>query len=133
MAHRHQSFNLFVGSGIPENNPVELDMSFTPGIVQSIRVVVPGGLGAGIGIAYAHEVIIPHAGEGFILSTDTSQSLPFDLDDFPTGGAWSAFCFNSAGASSTFSVHFAILELPLPAERQRSGALNPRDIYAAVR
>lgn len=131
MAQRHENFNVTAPPGTPQTGALEVATAFAPGEVDSLRVVVPDVTTSGIGIAYAHEIVIPYTSAGFILGTANTQTFAFDMDDFPVGGQWSAFVFNTGATAVIFSLHFAVNEAKPERPTVTLTPISPREIYAA--
>ena len=73
---------------------LETDLTFNPGEVIRIEIVIPPGhAGAtGLAIAQAHNVCIPASGSVWIISDD--ETIIWPVEDFLNNGAWSAFTYN---------------------------------------
>ena len=110
----------------PQSTPVEVDVSFTPGRVVGLGLVIPWGHAylTGLAIAQAHQIVIPRTGGSWFVSDD--ERFTFDYHDQIWSGQWSVFLYNTDEANDhTWYLRFFIQELTPTQEAQATQALTP--------
>lgn len=127
MAQRIETRAVSCAAQITQANAIETDLTFSPGVVTEIEIVIPNGhMGAtGIAIAQAHQIVVPYTGELYIIGND--DRLTWQFQDFLNSGSWSAFTYNLGRYSHAWYLRFMINEIappiqttlpaPIPAER----------------
>lgn len=95
MAQRVEIEVVTCAAGTLQAAPTETDLTFAPGIVREVEIVIPDGHQGetGLGLAVAHQVIIPATGNNWLVGNDEVVRWP--LSNYPDTGAWSAFTYNS--------------------------------------
>lgn len=116
MAREIRNFVLTVPANTLVSAPVTLDMGMPARIVQRIRCRVPPGPAGTLGfrISSGGVAIIPWNANQWI-NTD-NEILDFDLEGYPTSGAWQAQGYNTGVYQHTVRFTF-YLDLPQLAAR----------------
>lgn len=121
MASRVETFDVECAAETAAASPVEVATAFPPGLVEKVWVVIPAGHAGltGIALAVAHEPVVPRQtrkapGESWRFIEGDNESIPFDLDNYPDSGAWSAWLFNTDAIVHRWQLRFEINELPRP-------------------
>lgn len=112
MAQRVEIRQVTSAAGTAQSAAVETNLSFDPGIVRAIEILIPAGHAGetGIAIAQAHQIIIPYDGTDWIIGDDNLLTWP--VDDYLQTGSWSAFTYNTdAFNDHTWYVRFHVDEL----------------------
>lgn len=112
---------------------LEHDVSFTPGKVVGIGLVIPWGHAflTGLAIAQAHQVVIPRTGSSWFTSDD--EKFAFDYHDQIWSGQWSVFVYNTDIVNAhTWYLRFYIQELTPTQESQVQAAISPSDLAAVA-
>lgn len=119
MAQRIEIFDIECAPSTPASTPVEVLTPFPPGLVEKVWIVIPDGHAGltGIALAVAHEPVVPrqtrgHPTESWRFVEGNAESIPFDLDNYPDSGAWSAWVFNTDLLLHHWQLRFEINELP---------------------
>lgn len=100
----------------PQSAPIETDLSFHPGEVGRIEIVIPAGHAyvTGLAIAQAHGIIIPASGGQWLQGDDDIVHWP--VQDFLNNGSWSAFTYNTDPTyDHTWFLRFLVAENTPPA------------------
>lgn len=108
---------------------VEVDVSFAPGKVVGIGLVIPWGHAylTGLAIAQAHQVVIPYSGSSWFTSDD--EKLTFDYNDRIYSGQWSVFLFNTDLVNPhSWYLRFYVQELTPEQETVAAQQLTPADL-----
>lgn len=86
--------------GTLQVNAIETDLSFPPGRLVGLEIVIPPGhAGAtGLAIAQAHQIVIPTQGTQWLVGDD--DIIRWDYKDVLGSGQWSAFTYNLDLANS---------------------------------
>ena len=133
MAQRVEIREAVAPLGTPQSAPVEIDLSFDPGTVTEIEIVIPDGHGGatGIAIAQAHGIIIPYSGSVFIIGNN--EVIHWPVQDFLNNGSWSAFVYNTdTEYDHTFYLRFLINENPRAIQAAIAQPLQPAAILTAT-
>lgn len=95
MAQRVESFKVTAVAGGTVASPIETQLTFDPGNVTGVELLIPAGHGGltGIALAIAHQIIVPETVGGWVVGDDDLISWP--LDGYLNTGAWSAFAYNT--------------------------------------
>lgn len=118
MADRVEIFDVECPANTTQAAPIEVATPFDPGTVEKVWVVIPDGHSGltGIALMVGHETVVPFnrratptALRKFIEGND--ESIPFDLDNLPDSGAWSALLFNTDLNAHQWQLRFEINEL----------------------
>lgn len=97
--------------GTTQAKALETDLSFDPGTVSEIEIVIPAGHAGltGLAIAQAHGIIIPASGTDWITSDD--EVIRWPVQDFLNNGSWSAFAYNlDPTYEHTWFIRFLVAE-----------------------
>ena len=116
MADRVEVKSATCPAGTLQANAIEVDLSFTPGIVTEVEIVIPWGHAGltGLAIAQAHSIIIPASGDVWISGDDDVIRWP--VDNYLNSGSWSAFVYN-LDVSNPHSWYFRFLVNEIPDRR----------------
>lgn len=128
MAQRIESRVATCRAGVPQSGALEVDLSFEPGNVKRIDLLIPDGhAGAtGIGVAQAHQVIIPATGDQWVVGND--QRTMWNVDDFLNTGDWSAFVYNNGDYPHSWYILFSVDEIVTPSVTPSVRALPTANI-----
>lgn len=101
MADRIETFDVLIPAGTAIASPQSTSLTFNPGIVRHITIVVPPGPSGLVGFRIRHsgEPIIPHNRANWIIADNDKIDWP--LSGFPTGAAWSVQAYNIDGFDHT--------------------------------
>jgi hypothetical protein len=108
---RIEAFQVAVAAGVAAAAPTSTDISFHPGDVVGIEIIVPPGhLGlTGIQLANAHTPIVPYTAGAFIIAND--EKIEWALQSGANAGNWQAITYNTDVFPHDFYVRFLVLEL----------------------
>lgn len=115
MAQRVEIFKVTCNANTAQSAAVETVLTFDPGIVREVEIVIPDGHAGltGIALAVAHQVTIPATGTAWIVGNDEVVRWP--LDKYLNTGAWSAFAYNTDITNShSWYLRFLIDEIAPP-------------------
>jgi len=115
VATRIESFRVVVPAGTLPTAPLETDVSFEPGEVQYVDVVIPSGHAGLTGIALGRNgaQVWPSRVRGFI--TADAATFRYNLERAGNSGRWSTFTYNVSAFAHSFYLYFAVYD-PLPVE-----------------
>jgi hypothetical protein len=122
MADRVEVATVTVPAGTAPDTPISTDVSFPPGTVTGIEVVIPDGHAGltGLALGQAGSAVIPATPGAFLISND--EKITWDISGALNNGDWQAICYNRDGYDHTFYLRFLITEIsdtpttePLPA------------------
>lgn len=110
MSTRVESFDVTVPAGTAIASPQETAMSFQRGRVDRLKVFVPPGPSGLVGFQIAHsgQPIIPRNPLSFIVTDN--EHVDMDLDNYPTGDAWSIMAYNIDVYDHTLYITFHITD-----------------------
>ena len=94
MAARIEAPEVVIPSGTLDTAPITQDLDWQPGVVRRVEILVPPGPSGLIGFRIGHsgQTIIPRtAGQWIIPGVEV---IFWDLDGYPTGGAWFVEAYN---------------------------------------
>lgn len=93
-AQRVEAFTVSTPKSTTKAAPRTTALTFTPGVVVWVEVVIPTGhIGqTGIALAYGGQQVIPEGTGVYIVSN--GETLHWSLDDMPTGNRWQAVTYN---------------------------------------
>lgn len=131
-ADRVEMRQVMVPAGTVQAAAIETDLSFPPGWVQDIEIVIPDGHAGltGIAIAQAHQVTIPAAGNVWIVSND--EVVRWSVTDKLGSGQWSAFTYNLDTVNPhNFYLRFLVREITDSQPAAPSTAIAAADIASA--
>ena len=112
MAERVEIFSVACNAGVLQANAVETALTFDPGVVREIEIVIPAGHAGvtGLAIANAHQIVIPNKGSVWIIGDD--EVIRWPMDGYLNSGSWSAFTYNTDFANAhTWYFRFLIDEI----------------------
>lgn len=94
MSDRIEQFEVTVPAGTAIASPQQTALSFQSARVDRLKVFVPPGPSGLVGFQIAHsgQPIIPRNPARFIVTDN--EHVDMDLDNYPTGDAWSMFTYN---------------------------------------
>jgi hypothetical protein len=86
------------------------DFDFPVGTITGVKVKIPRGhVGkTSIAIIWGLTPVIPRTANAYLRGNGVSYSV--DVDNFPTGEGWTAYCGNTGKRDHTFEVLFSIDE-----------------------
>lgn len=116
MAQRIEIAAVSCPANTPQANAIEVDMSFDPGNVARVDIVIPDGHAGvtGLALAQAHQVIIPASGSAWIVGND--ELIVWPLQGYLNNGSWSAFAYNLDPSNAhAWYLRFLVNELGAPA------------------
>lgn len=131
-ADRVELAQVTVPAGTAQASAAETDLSFPPGWVQELELVIPDGHAGvtGIAIAQAHQITIPARGQVWIVSND--EVIRWPIKDTLGTGQWSAFAYNLDPFNPhTFYVRFLVREITDSQVQAVQQAVEAADIQAA--
>lgn len=119
---RVEAFAVTVAAGVLPAAPSSTDVSFAPGYVVGVEIIIPDGhLGlTGIALAAAHTAILPHTVGAFIVGND--EKIEWPLQHESNAGNWQALTYNSDVFPHTFQLRFLVVEI---ARRSQTSAVTP--------
>lgn len=108
MARRISVSDVTVSANTAKTSAVSTDISFNPGPVTEIEIIIPDGhVGlTGIQLAQAGQAIIPEDGSTFIVGND--EVIRWPIDGFIDSGNWQAICYNTDIHNHSFHIRFLI-------------------------
>lgn len=111
MAEREEVFDVTIPANTTKAAPVKIDVSFAPGIVVGIEVVIPPGPAglAGFALAQAHQRVLPRTKGAFFVGDD--EVIRRDIETYLNTGNWQFEGFNEDLLEHTFEVRFQIREV----------------------
>lgn len=112
---REQAYECTIPANTPRGAPVELDISFAPGVVLVIEVVFPVGPSGlvGIALAQAHQPVLPRNKGAWWIGD--GEAVKRDVTGYNDSGDWQLVGFNEDIIEHTVLVRFAVAEIALPA------------------
>lgn len=132
MAQRVQIFKVSCAANTAQSAAIETDLTFNPGIVREIEILIPAGHAGetGLAIAQAHQIVIPDTGTDWIIGDD--DLLRWPVTDFLNSGSWSAFTYNTDVVNShSWYLRFLIDEIPSAVNTAAPTMLSTGAIMAA--
>lgn len=114
MAERVELKPVTVTASTPVTAPVTFPLSFQPGVVRELFVLIPPGPNGLMGFRIGHsgQVIIPMGADEWFITDDERISLP--LEGFPTNDAWFIEAYNEGLHDHTIYTRWMIDEIPDP-------------------
>jgi hypothetical protein len=90
----------------PQNTP----LTFNPGIVQRLEIIVPPGFSGLVGFRILHSgtVVIPYLASSWIITDN--EKIDWPLENYPTGSAWSITGYNTDVYDHTLYLRFLVVE-----------------------
>lgn len=132
MAQRVEISSVTCPANTTQANALEVNISFNPGIVREVEIVIPAGHAGvtGLALAQAHQIIIPSSGNIWIIGDD--DVLRWPLDGYMNTGSWSAFVYNTDFANAhTWYFRWLIDEILLTTQSMLPVPLSASQIMAA--
>ncbi len=120
--NRLEVVDVVVAAGVLRTAPTSTDVSFNPGEVVGVEIIIPDGHSGltGIALAQAHQAIVPMNIGAFIIGND--EKIEWSLTGTTDTGDWQAFTFNEDVFVHTFHLRFLVDDL---AERAAAGGFAP--------
>lgn len=132
MAQRIETRTATCPANTAQADAIEIDLSFDPGTVVEVDILIPAGHSGetGIALAQAHQVAIPYSGNDWIIGDDDRIRWP--LEDFLSSGAWSAFTYNTdVTHPHSWYIRFLIDEIAAPVATTLPAPMSPAIIANA--
>lgn len=111
-ATREYAFEVTVAAGTAVAAPFTQQLSFNPGEVVQVEIIVPDGAAglAGIALGMSGTTIIPiQQGQYFV---GNGEPIVRQLEGYPNSGRWEARAYNTDRYVHTFQVRFSVKEIP---------------------
>lgn len=111
MADRIEPFTVTVPAGTLAASFAEFPLTFRDGRVDRLEIRVPPGPSGLMGFRLAHsgQSVIPYTGSEWIIADN--ESLDWDTDNYPTGGAWELWAYNEDVYPHSLYLRFHVTEL----------------------
>lgn len=111
MARQVYAFNVTVATGSTPATAVKTKLALPNLVVDQVRVRIPPGPCGQVGFALAisSQQIIPYQSGTWVVAND--ERITWDLDDFPTSGAWELWAYNTGHYPHTLELVFALSQL----------------------
>lgn len=99
-----------IPGGTLVSTPQTTPLTFNPGIVERIELLVPPGPSGLVGFQIRHsgETVIPHNSSQFIISD--GEKITWPIEGYPEGSAWALRAYNTDVYSHTLYLRFLINE-----------------------
>lgn len=112
MAQREESFDCVVTASTAVATPLSIDVSFDPGDVVALEIVIPDGCAGLVGVALqvAHQQIIPHKKGRWYTGND--EVIRRKVEGYPNSGSWQVLAYNTDINDHVIEVRFSINEIP---------------------
>ena len=110
MAERIELFDVTIPAGTAIATPQTTALTFDPGIVERIEIVVPPGPSGLVGFQIRHsgETVIPHDASRWIIADNEPINWP--VQSFPEGSAWALRAYNLDVYNHTLYFRFHVNE-----------------------
>lgn len=110
MASRIETFDVTIPANTAIATPQNTPLTFNEGIVQRLEILVPPGPSGLVGFRILHSgtTVIPYAYTKFIIADN--EVLKWDLENYPTGSAWSITAYNTDVYAHTLYLRFLVVE-----------------------
>lgn len=94
MAQRIESPVVTVPAGTLRTAPLDTNLTWLPGILERLEIVVPPGPSGLVGFAIGHsrQPIIPFSSGQWIIADD--EHFDWQISDYPTGAKWFVRAYN---------------------------------------
>lgn len=114
MAERIETPAVTIAANTAIAAPQTTAFAWNDGIVEHIDVRVPPGPSGLVGFRILHsgQQVIPFRSTDWVIADD--ETLPWDLQNFPTGNKWSVRAYNLDLYPHTLYFRVLIRELPVP-------------------
>jgi len=112
VAQRIETFEVATPALTAIATPLTTAMTFNRGIAERIEVLIPPGPSGLVGFRIAHsgDVVIPYDRSKWIIADD--EVIKWELEDYPTGSAWSLITYNTDVYAHTLYVRILVRETP---------------------
>ena len=119
---RVEVFDITAAAQTAKASAVQTAISFPPGDVVGVEIVIPDGhMGlTGIQLGQANAQTIPRTAGAFIVGND--EVIRWPTEGFLNNGKWSAIVYNTDSLPHTFHIRFLLREL-------RKGPALPPIVY----
>lgn len=110
MARRIAVFEVTVSADTQKSAAVSTDISFAPGPVSEVEIVIPDGHNGSTGfqLAQAGQAIIPEESGTYIVGND--EVIRWPLDGYNDAGSWQLIAYNTDYYDHTFYLRFLIAD-----------------------
>jgi len=115
MAERIEAFTVTVPVNTAQASPQVTNVSFNPGNVVGIQIIIPAGHAGltGIALRSGKSQYVPRTSGSFVVSDD--EVVKWDVEGAPGTGNWEAVAFNTDDSySHSFFLRFLVNELRIP-------------------
>lgn len=134
MASRIETFDVTIPASTPIATPQTTALNFNDGIIERLEILIPPGPSGLVGFRILHSgtTVIPYAYANFIIADN--EVLKWDLENYPTGSAWSIQAYNTDVYAHTLYLRFFVIETqryaftavtPIPITQAASSAVEP--------
>lgn len=108
---RIEPFTVTTPAGTLQSAYQVQSLSFQPGIVTMVEIVVPPGPSGQLGfkIAHSNQSVIPPFSDTWIITDN--EKIPWSLSDYPTGDAWEFWSYNTDVYDHTVYLRFHVSEI----------------------
>ena len=115
MATRIEQFEITTPAGTLQTAPITTTLTFTEALVEQLWLTIPGGHAGLTGVAFFHSgfQVIPYKAGTFIKGDN--QTMPWELQRFPTGAKWSVRTYNEDVYDHTHHVRLLLNDTPTEA------------------
>ncbi len=112
MATRIEQFEIVTPAGTLQTAPITTALTFTEAMVEQLWLTIPSGHAGLTGIAFFHSSVqvIPFKAGTFIKGD--GQTMPWELQRFPTGAKWSVRTYNEDVYDHTHHIRLLIQDIP---------------------
>lgn len=112
MAERVEVKAATFAAGTLASAPSTVALSWLPGVVRRVEIVVPPGPSGVMGFQILHSAqrIIPFGDDIWIVTDD--EPLGWDLSGYPTGDAWAIRGYNTGLFDHTVYMRWFLDEIP---------------------
>ncbi len=110
MAQRVEHFAVTIPLGTAIAAPQTTALTFNRGIVERIEILIPPGPSGLVGFRILHsgDVVIPYDRTQWIIADN--EVIKWDLEEYPTGSAWSIRAYNTDVFAHTLYVRVLVRE-----------------------
>lgn len=110
MADRVEVGTVTAAAGTLVSAPATVDLSFPPGTVSEVEIVIPAGHAGltGIALGQGGQVVIPATAGAYIIGD--SDVIRWPLDGFLDNGSWFAQAYNTDVFDHQWFVRFLVTE-----------------------
>lgn len=110
MARRIAVFEVTIAAGTAKAAAISNDVSFEPGPVDEVEIVIPDGHSGATGfqLAQAGQAIIPEESGTYIVANN--EVIRWPLDGYNDAGSWQLIGYNTDVYDHTFYLRFLIAD-----------------------